>query len=248
MLEMEIFFLLIVIAVIVYRLNRAKILGGIGESRVSSKLQWLPDGYHQLDDVYLVFGNRYAQIDHVIVSRYGIFVIETKNYSGWIFGSDSSEYWTQNLYGEKYELYNPLKQNESHIKTLQSLLKIPYDKFISIVVFTGDATLKFRSQGIVIKRSELNRTILSYETPILSEDQVRSISEMIARLSSNNADLRKRHIQRVKEGREIKKTLLSSGICPRCRGKLILRKGKFGSFYGCSNFPQCRYTVKNLRN
>jgi DNA topoisomerase-1 len=30
--------------------------------------------------------------------------------------------------------------------------------------------------------------------------------------------------------------------CPLCGGELLLRKGRFGEFIGCSNFPKCRYT------
>lgn len=64
-----------------------------------------------------------TQIDHIVVSIHGIFVIETKNYKGWIYGNSNNEYWTQNIYGNKYSLYNPLLQNKNHIKSLLSTKK-----------------------------------------------------------------------------------------------------------------------------
>ena len=76
------------------------------------------------------------QIDHVVVSIYGIFVIETKNYSGWIFGDENSQYWAQVIYKTKNRFYNPILQNRGHIKALQGLLQdYSHIRYIPIVVF-----------------------------------------------------------------------------------------------------------------
>lgn len=117
-------------------------IGARGEIRVSKELSFLSNEYYVLNDVLLRIGNRSSQIDHIVVSIYGIFVIETKNYKGWIFGSEKSRQWTQNLFGEKYFFQNPIIQNKGHIYTLKKALKISEDKFISIIAFSSEADLK----------------------------------------------------------------------------------------------------------
>ena len=94
--ELYILGLLIIIFTIwiILRLNSTKRLGKRGERNVNFNLRFLPNEYHLFNDVYICFNDRSVQIDHIVVSKYGIFVIETKNIKGWIFGTDTSEYWT----------------------------------------------------------------------------------------------------------------------------------------------------------
>ena len=95
----------------------------MGERIVSARLNTLlSDDYRILDDVILKTNRGTSQIDHIVVSKYGIFVIETKNYKGWIFGHENSEKWTQNLYGYKYALANPVRQNQAHIRAVRQTL------------------------------------------------------------------------------------------------------------------------------
>lgn len=234
--------LLLIIGVIVFlRLNQANIRGRRGERRVSSRLLSLPSEYHVFNDVYIEVQYRSVQIDHIVVSRYGIFVIETKNYTGWIYGNDKSEFWIKNMYGNKYQFRNPLKQNYSHVKSLQTLFGIPESKFIPIVVFLNGATLKCDTTGIVIYSHQLRRTILDYSVPVFSDMDV---ERMIALLSSSRIvekDRRSNHVHRIKGDINEKQALIASRICPRCKGKLVVRKGKYGEFLGCSNYPQCNF-------
>ena len=88
-------------------LNRAKIIGKRGEKNVNFNLHFLSNEYHLFNDVYVYVNDKSIQIDHIVVSKYGVFVIETKNVKGWIFGNDNSEFWTKNMYGKKYKFYNP---------------------------------------------------------------------------------------------------------------------------------------------
>ncbi len=105
--------------VIIWRRTKGK----RGEKQVSALLSLLPKkDYLVINDLLLQSGGHSTQIDHVVVSVYGIFVIETKYYQGWIYGGENSEFWTQNIYGHKYELRNPLRQNQGHIKAIQRLL------------------------------------------------------------------------------------------------------------------------------
>jgi hypothetical protein len=228
-------------AIVFLRLNQANIRGRRGERRISSRLQSLPSEYHVFNDVYIEVQGRSIQIDHIIVSRYGIFVIETKNYTGWIYGNDKSEYWIKNMYGNKYQFRNPLKQNYSHVKSLQCLLNIPESKFIPIVVFLNGATLKCDTMGIVIYSHQLRNTILSYSTLVFSDIEVTRVTELLSSACIVEKNRRSNHVDRIKEGINEKQALIVSGICPRCRGKLVVRKGKYGEFLGCSNYPQCNF-------
>ncbi len=95
-----------------------------------------------LNNVTLATPEGTTQIDHVLVADTGIFVIETKHYTGWIFGDPRQSQWTQQIYRHKSRFQNPLHQNYGHIKTLQSLFDLPAEHFHSLVVFTGDAEFK----------------------------------------------------------------------------------------------------------
>lgn len=116
-----------------------------GEATVSNFLMSsLPlDKWHLLNNVTLKVDDHTTQIDHVLVSRYGVFVIETKHYSGWIFGDANSKSWTQVLYRMKFRFQNPIRQNFKHIKAVQELLDfMPPDHTKGLVVFSGNATFK----------------------------------------------------------------------------------------------------------
>ena len=98
--------------------------------------------YHLLKNVTLPTEDGTTQIDHIIVSQYGIFVIETKNMKGWIFGDEHQKAWTQKIFKHTNKFQNPLHQNYKHTKTIESLLNLDSDKIFSIVTFVGDSTFK----------------------------------------------------------------------------------------------------------
>ena len=73
--------------------SSAEILGEIGENKIAQILNTLPKEYQIFNNIYLSNNGMTTQIDHIVVSIYGIFVIETKNYKGQIYGNNNSEYW-----------------------------------------------------------------------------------------------------------------------------------------------------------
>ena len=235
--------ILIFAGVIYLRMNQANIRGWFGEKNVSTRLQTLPDDYILFNDVYINVGGRSVQIDHVIVSIYGIFVVETKNYKGWIYGTDNSEYWTKNVFGNKYQFRNPIKQNYSHVWALKNLLEVPEDKFIPVVVFLGGATLKCDTQGIVIYSGQLRRLILSYHFPVFSQNEVTGIANRLASANCIDKNRKKEHAYSVRQDIAEKNALIRGGICPRCKGHLVERRGKYGRFLGCTNYPRCKFTI-----
>lgn len=141
-------FIAIVVAVIIgFGLGRYKTYAfqNRGEARLSRalKARFVAPDYHLLNHVTLGLEDGTTQIDHILVSRFGIFVIETKDYKGWIFARPGDRYWTQVLYRAKFRFQNPLRQNHRHVRAIQELLDfLPGDVVRSVVVFVGDAEFK----------------------------------------------------------------------------------------------------------
>lgn len=218
--------------------------GKKGELSVRMWLKLLSsDQYKIINDLLISSHGHTSQIDHVVLSEYGIFVIETKNYKGWIYGSANNEYWTQNIYGDKYQLYNPILQNQGHIRALRNLLKdIPSGFFISIVAFSRNATLKNQYLNNVVYWNQINDLIRSYEQKRLSSEQVQRVYNTLLSANIDSKDARKQHIQNVRGQIYRNDVSVAHNRCPRCGGRLVLRDGKYGDFYGCSNYPRCRFT------
>lgn len=211
-------------------------------------LKSLPkDSYRVINDLLLTWNGHSTQIDHVIISIYGIFVIETKFYKGWILGGENSEFWTQNIYGHRYKLRNPIYQNQGHIRALKSILKEHENlQFISIVAFSRRARLRVKTESTVIYFHQVPRIIRRAKIRVLSEEQVQCIYSFLLANNAEKRESRKHHISNVKQNVIRRNIAVSNGYCPRCGGTLTLRRGKYGKFYGCSNYPRCKYTTDNL--
>lgn len=123
-----------------------------------------------LNNVTLQTAEGTTQIDHVLVTNTGIFVIEAKHYQGWIFGDPSQSHWTQTIYRHKSRFPNPLRQNYGHIKALQSLFDLPEDHFHSVVVFTGNAEFKSDLGPNVVKLAGLI-PFLNAERPVVFDER-----------------------------------------------------------------------------
>jgi restriction system protein len=143
--------------------------GWMGEWMVCRGLNQLdPQVYRQFHDLYLPRpdGMGCTQLDHVVVSPFGIFVIETKNYKGWIFGSENQRQWTQQIYRTKNRFQNPLHQNHLHVKALTQFLGIPESHFHSLIFFIGGAVFKTLMPANVLNR-RLLPWIKNHTAPLL---------------------------------------------------------------------------------
>lgn len=207
----------------------------------------------------------FSEIDVLYITQKGIFVLESKNYSGWIFGSEKNQYWTVMLSNqEKEKLYNPIKQNKTHIKWLGKYVGEDIPLF-SIIVFSERCELKkieVESTDVkVVKRDRTYaaiRDIWNEKPDVLDETQVEVLYEKLKKLTNADANKKQQHIdtinqkyhneikneEDVSEKAEVQPS--SDMICPRCGNELVLRTAKKGEnagkqFYGCSAFPKCRY-------
>lgn len=248
------------------KINQNKIRGSVGESLTENKLKlsrlFGKDGYI-LKNIYIPKSNgETSEIDLLFITKKGIFVIESKNYSGYIFGSEQNQNWTVTLYAgkgffginkvEKHQFYNPIKQNKTHIKNLKEFIGKDVPCF-SIIVFSNRCELKeinvFSDNVYVCYRDEINRIISRIwkkNEDVLSDNEVFNLNELLSKHTGVDKEIKKKHVDQIVD------KYSSNTICPKCGGKLVLRSAKKGpyagnTFYGCSNYPKCKY-VKNTEN
>ena len=169
------FYILFALGIAVLFFKSAFFKGKFGEFMVNLAARFAldKDTYRLIKNVTLpTEDGSTTQIDHVFVSRYGLFVVETKNMNGWIFGSERQKQWTQKIYKQSYKFQNPLHQNYKHVKTLESFLGVPEDKIFSVIVFVGDSTFKTDMPENVTYTSGYIDYIKSKTEEIFSEDEV----------------------------------------------------------------------------
>lgn len=204
---MNLFVLVAIVIVCVALLIRRKLsfwIGWRGEKFVTKKLLQLDKTHYMvLNDLLLPsYGNlSTTQIDHVVVSNYGIFCIETKAYSGWIFGDANQEYWTQVIFYYKKRFYNPLRQNYAHVKAIENLTRPRYPKIpiISLIVFPDADKLKISGTDLVGYTRDVIRKIKGFTNPIFSDAERDEIYEILVRTNILDKEARKLHNKGVKE-------------------------------------------------
>ena len=224
--------------------------GVMGEFVINLTAKWFLDKnrYHLLKNVTLPTEDGSTQIDHIIVSIFGVFVVETKNMNGWIFGSPNQRTWTQKIYKHSSKFQNPLHQNYKHVKTLESLLGLNDKQIHSVVVFVGDSTFKTEMPENVTYGGGYIRFIKSKTEPVLTESKVTEITRNIE--AGRLLPSFKTNREHVKHVRNIvmEKENTSTPGCPKCGSLMVLRENKKGQklgkrFWGCAKFPQCRGIV-----
>lgn len=207
----------------------------------------------------------FTEVDIILLHVSGIYVIESKNYSGWIFGNENDKQWTQSLpmsggRSKKVRFFNPIIQNKVHLRWLRKYLDIGVDfPVYSYIVFSDRCELK----NITLSTTEhtvINRRLLPFRIrrnfekvgSKLSTAEVDSFYERLYPLTQITEEQRALHIKTVEEK---KRSLSSPAVkeirkCPLCGGELVTRTVKKGEragkhILGCSNFPSCRY-IENL--
>lgn len=206
-----------------------------------------------------------TEIDVMMICKKGIFVFESKNYSGWIFGNESQFKWYQTLpngrnKSHKEQFYNPILQNKSHITHLASLIG-KQELMRSVIVFSERCTLKnvvIESSDIaVLKRDKLAKTmsdIYKSSEDVLSESDIDKLYNILYPYTQTDDRQKAQHIKNIQNRQHLtpnktvsdstednnanKKSTEADRICPKCGGKLILRTSKRGTNRG-SQFWGC---------
>lgn len=222
--------------------------GVMGEFIINVFAKWKldKDVYHLIKNVTLPTEDGTTQIDHIIVSVYGVFVVETKNLRGWIFGTPNQRTWTQKIYRHTNKFQNPLHQNYKHTKTLQALLGLEENQIHSVIVFIGESEFKTPMPDKVTYGMGYVRHIKSKTQPVLSPKQVIEITQAIE--AGRLARTFKNHREHVKHVQSIVAEKQNKQRCPKCGSDMVLRQTRKGekkgqSFWGCSTYPKCRSVI-----
>ncbi len=178
---LSVFWFLIPIIIIGMLIKTSWFKGVFGEFIVNflSNFFLNKNEYHLIKNVTIPTSNGTTQIDHIIVSQYGVFVVETKNMKGWIFGSERQKMWTQKIYKYTSQFQNPLHQNYKHVKILQELLDLNDESIHSLIVFIGNSTFKTDMPDNVTQGFGYLKYIKSKREIILPFSKVNEIIEKI---------------------------------------------------------------------
>lgn len=233
-------------AFLYFFLKSPTVIGAEGERRINSTLSRKLDerDYVLVEDLTLPTSHGTTQVDHIVLSRFGVFVIETKNMSGWIFGGKDQARWTQVMRRKKSQFQNPIRQNYHHVRVVQDLLGIRLDQLENLVAFVGSAEPKTEMPyNVFWNKGDLFNYIISRKTIQFTEGEVRDFAKKLRSSALEaNKETRRAHVKHVREKAARKQTHLAR--CPRCGSKMMERTNrKTGqTFFGCSRYPKCRGT------
>jgi hypothetical protein len=190
--------------------------GELGEYKIDIQLDQLPKGCCYLSDLLVKNSNAksgYSQIDHVVLTPYGIFSIETKNYQGTIYGGKNRKTW---LVNGKFKMMNPFIQNYGHIEALKSLVDQKYSQlFISMVSFTKRCTFKvdmdyrkIASNELIVYDIELSDFIhrkvsvlkIHHRVPLLNADDISAINSAFSKANITDPKIRENHKHKLNSG------------------------------------------------
>lgn len=194
-----------------------------------------------------------SQIDLLIIGGKGIYVVEVKTFAeAKIYGDTRKSKWYYYNHGQKYEIYSPIKQNEKHVQYLKNFLKdfgdVPLFSVVTMICedykISGDLpentmicnSLPAMEKGIYM--------VADGKPVVWDEDKKRAIYTYIQEKQYAGRDARLTHKENVIAYKEELEQKAQKKLCPYCHGELILRSGKYGKFYGCPNYPKCKYTEK----
>ena len=210
-----------------------------------------------LQDVLIDGAEGYtSQIDLLMIGHKGIYVIEVKHFSeAKIYGDGKKDTWYYYLNNKKYNIYSPLKQNQKHICYLKKFLDefgdVPF--FSILVIICKDfkvtninkdpekidtvvcSSLPAMERGI--------KLIIKNHDDVIDDVEIQKISQHIKDYQYKSKEKRSEHKANVTRYQQEQASLKKEKICPKCKTKLVLREGKYGQFYGCVNYPRCRFTM-----
>ncbi|WP_462158876.1 nuclease-related domain-containing protein [Pseudoalteromonas sp. GB56] len=195
-------FLLTIALIAVVRVTVTVKAGAIGEWQVNRLLEVMTKeiGFTLYKNMLFRAENgEWTEVDHLLVTPYGIFVIESKNYQGWIFGSEHQAKWTQSTVRSKTPFMNPLRQNYKHCKAVIAYLALQ-SGIESLVVFNDKATFKTPMPANVVMLSDMIRYILNFQIERFSAEQLTQINVLLSlRQQQTTKEDYREHLRQVNE-------------------------------------------------
>lgn len=240
--------------------------GKTGERYIQETFKFLSGYKRFLGNCYVPKDDgTFTEIDIILLHVSGIYVIESKNYSGWIFGNENDKHWVQSFptkggHTKKIRFFSPIIQNKVHLRWLRKYLDIETDfPIYSYIVFSDRCELKkiglTSTEHVVINRRALSSHIRrNFEKSgcKLSVTEIDSLYTRLYPLTQITEEQKALHIKNIEQKKCAAKSSVSSETrkCPRCGGDLVTRTVKKGErvgkhILGCSNYPKCRY-IENI--
>ncbi|MBR4879766.1 MAG: NERD domain-containing protein [Clostridia bacterium] len=234
--------------------------GIAGEENIIFELKNSHIPMYILRDIYIEYEDYKAQIDFIVVTKKLTFIIECKNLYGNIEIDNKGGFTRITEFDGKKKregIYSPITQNERHIallrkrnrdmmnpvsRVLAKLTGYNFDDYHkAVVVIANPKTVvndKFATKDVkdkVIRADQLieyiNAANAKSKAVVSNDREMEDFAKMFIDMNKTNpTDYVKKYRDQVE------------ATCPECGGELVLRSGKFGEFYGCSNYPQCKYT------
>lgn len=209
----------------------------------------------------------FTEVDVILLHESGLYVFEVKNYSGWIFGEEGQKQWTQILpanrgLSKSIQFFNPILQNKVHLKWLREYIGEDAPLY-SYIVFSDRCELKkitlTSNEHVVLNRRNLIyrvRRNAELKGAVLTEEKIDALYNKLYPLTQVTEEQKAAHVKSVEQkkqhDRKTEEIKTQKGSCPRCGSALVLRTARKGpqagkQFWGCSNFPQCRF-VKQVES
>lgn len=230
-----------------------EISGSFGERMAKVYAKTMPDVLVLHDILIDGTDGYYSQIDLILVGNKGIYVVEMKMFNdAKIYGNTKNSKWNYYKHGKKYEIYSPLKQNKKHVEYLKTFLtdfgKVPIFSIITMVCDDFKISGEKDNYTVIcnsIPAMEKAIYKVAEDKPIVFDDtKKQELFDYIKNKQHIGKAARTQHKQNVIKYKNNLEKIKKQKICPYCKSELILRNGKNGKFYGCKNFPKCRYTIK----
>lgn len=249
-------------------------LGLQGEKEIAFELKNANIGMYVLHDVTLSYEDLKAQIDYVIVTKGYTYLVECKNLLGDITVDNQGQFMrSYEVKGKKIKegIYSPYTQAVRHKEILKKrwlskrnkLQVMLWEKSFEnmwykplVVLSNSKCLLNTKYAPNDVKKntirvdqlvSYIKRDLERYDHDMYSSKK--NMVELAESFLKDNEemeyyDIASRYQNDIESNKEKKVVEENVKVCPKCGGKLVERKGQYGEFYGCSNFPKCRYTLK----
>ncbi|MBR2678320.1 MAG: NERD domain-containing protein [Bacilli bacterium] len=230
-----------------------------GEKEIEFCLKNANVGMYVLHDINLEYEDLKAQIDYIVITPVKCYLIECKNMIGEIT-IDSNGQFIRKYNGKKEAIESPLRQSERHREVLLKIVNnnkanIIYELlfseksfnnyYVPIVVFSNNSAIMHNRYA---PKEIKDRIIRSDELVSYIKNDVQQVQ-----LIDRDGKKRMKDLAEAFKARNVSKEVnyedmfyLNDSVCPNCGGELIKRTGKYGEFYGCRNFPKCKYTKKEI--
>ena len=187
-----------------------------------------------------------TQIDFVLVSAFGLFIVEAKNYTGWVFGSAEQPRWTVSLPGgRKFQFQNPTRQNFKHVCVLSEKTGVPRNLIFPVVAFGEDAEFKTEMPPNVVHFRGVAPYVMGFRQRVIKASQLGEIVQALLEWDAAVCEEKRRgHVGNLKAAHAAASVDAAGVSCPVCGSRMVLRhrKSDGGAFFGCSRFPACKGT------